>query len=55
MSRAQRFGQLSARASICALRDYFSIFASLQPKLPANYADLRKQKQERTADHADEL
>src|SRR4029077_14354535 len=31
---AQRYGQLSGRASNCACRDSFSICASLQPKLP---------------------
>ena len=34
VSRAQSCGQLSGRASNCAYRDSFSIYASLQPKLP---------------------
>src|SRR6267142_5528751 len=45
MKRAQRFGQLSGRASNCAYRDSFSICASLQPKLPQitqNPVDLEK-------------
>jgi hypothetical protein len=34
VSRAQNCGQFSGRASNCAYRDFFSICASLQPKLP---------------------
>jgi len=50
LAHAQRFGQLSRRASNCACRDSFSICASFEPKSAADYADLLKQKQGRTAD-----
>src|SRR5438552_16214458 len=47
MLRARRFGQPSSRVWIYALRGCFSIFASLQPKLPANYAESPGEKQDR--------
>jgi hypothetical protein len=53
LAHAQRFGQLSGCASNCAYRDSFSIYASLQPKFAADYADLLKQKQDGTADYGE--
>ena len=46
MLRARRFGQPSSRVRIYAYRGCFSIFASLQPKLPANYAESPGEKQD---------